>query len=68
MSSPSWDDHYYEPPVENYSDPSREERIAAAEQRQQEAYENMGSVEEGMEQLSSLKKKILATDYTTEEQ
>lgn len=47
-------------------EPTRDERIAEAEQRQQDEYESMGSVEEGMEKLSALKDKILATDYSTE--
>ena len=45
---------------------TRDKRIAEAEQRQQEEYESMGSVEEGMEKLSALKDKILATDYSDE--
>ena len=52
--------------IEEPGDPDRARRIAEAEARQQAEYENMGSVEEGMEKLSALKDKILATDYSQE--
>ena len=50
--------------IEEPGDPDRARRIAEAEQRQQDEYESMGSVEEGMEKLSALKDKILNTDYS----
>lgn len=39
---------------------TREERIAAAEARQQEAYEQGGTVEERMDRMAALKAEILA--------
>lgn len=52
--------------IEEPGDPDRARRIAEAEARQQEEYESMGSVAEGLERLSALKDKILATDYSNE--
>lgn len=44
---------------------TREERIAAAEARQQQAYEQGGTVDERMERMAALKNEIL-NDETTD--
>lgn len=43
-------------------DSTREERIAAAEARQQQAYEEGGTVEDRVDELDRLKAEILAID------
>lgn len=43
---------------------AREERIAAAEARQQQAYEQGGTVEERMERMAALRDEILNDEAT----